>query len=232
MFWRITCEQADETAPEGAVDGRFVLHRHRDEWGAHLDLRLEQDGYLLGWRIDGMDLKAEPWATEKTPHSVRWLDQDGDAVREDAGVFVWLDRGPGRRRVLLRGREGSRVVEVHHEEGLSPSAVCAVRAALTECGADASEVGQLIEDGARARQRAMERFCGLGRELDREAFDETVWRKALSGLSLDEIHGHLRAYEVRFDRKHPPQPVSQPERLEPGEAREGRAGEVMEILRT
>ena len=65
MIWKITCEQADESVAEETVAGRFVLHRHRDEWGAHLDLRLEQDGYLLGWRIDGTDLEAEPWATRK-----------------------------------------------------------------------------------------------------------------------------------------------------------------------
>jgi hypothetical protein len=49
---------------------------------------------------------------------------------------------------------------------------------------------------------------------------------------LDEIQGHLRAYEVRFDRKHPPQPVSRPERLDVDEEQEHRTDAVMEILRT
>jgi hypothetical protein len=70
-----------------------------------------------------------------------------------------------------------------------------------------------MRDGALARQRAIERFCGLGRELDAEAFDPAVWRKTLAGLTLEEIQAHLRTYEVRFDRVYPPAPVSRPERL-------------------
>ena len=81
-----------------------------------------------------------------------------------------------------------------------------------------------------SRQIAVERLCGLGRELDGAVFDEAVWRKTLRGLSLDEIHRQLHAYEVRFDRKYPPQSVSRPERL-PEDKEEGRAGAAMAILR-
>jgi hypothetical protein len=82
-----------------------------------------------------------------------------------------------------------------------------------------SDAAQLVLDGIAARDRATARLCGLGRELDGGAFDESAWRKSLRGLSLDEIHAQLRAFEVRFDAKYPPAPVSRPERLpEDGEA--------------
>ena len=73
-------------------------------------------------------------------------------------------------------------------------------------------------DGVTARRRALERFCGLGRELDGSAFDEAVWRRTLESLSLDEITRHLRAYEVRFDHKFPPSPTSYPETLPDSES--------------
>ena len=55
-----------------------------------------------------------------------------------------------------------------------------------------------------------------GRELDGESFDEALWRKTLEALTLDEIHGQLRSFEVRFDVKHPPMPVSRPDAPEDG----------------
>ena len=221
MFWRVICESADGAAagtsnagvPATGSDGRFVLHGHRDADGPHLDLRLEQDGHLMGWRIAAEALEGEPWATDKAPHPVRWLDQDGDAVREDAGEYVWLERHPDRRSVLLRGNRGTRVIRFEPVCGLPVSAIRSVSEALEEHGMDAGMAGRLVADGITARRRAIERFCGLGRELDGAAFEEAVWRKTLGHLTLDEIHAQLRAYEIRFDEKYPAAPVSRPERL-------------------
>ena len=72
MLWNLTNEkrsEEDRVAPEHC-DGRFVLHRHHDADGPHLDLRLEQDNFLLGWRIDASGLDEECWATEKRPQSI------------------------------------------------------------------------------------------------------------------------------------------------------------------
>ena len=216
-------------------DGRFVLHRHCDAQGPHLDLRLEQDGHLVGWRIDAAALSGEAWATEKPPHPLRWLDQDGDAVRGDAGVYQWLERSAGGGVLLLAGNAGTKRLRVSREEGLPARYVRSVCEALTACGAGGEEAGRLIVDGMAARRRATARLCGLGRELDGGAFDEAVCRKALSGLSLDEIHGQLRAYEVRFDQKYPPRAVSCAERLpeeDRGEAStKVRAAEAFSIVR-
>ncbi len=92
------------------------------------------------------------------------------------------------------------------------------------------QVAQAVDDGLEARRRAVERFCGLGRELDGLAFDETVWRRTLEPLTLREIHRHLSAYEIRFDQKYPPQPVSRPEPL-PDSGPKGVSERAMAILR-
>lgn len=235
MFWRVICEEGSDASEPDRSDGRFVVHQHRDADGPHLDLRLEHGEYLVGWRVDGDTLEGEPWATVKSPHPASWLDQDGDAVRMDAGVFTWVERGADRRVLLLHGRTGTRRVRLERAMGLPAAAARAVCEALTACGADMREAGRLIQDGATARARAIERLCGLGRELDGSAFDAPVWRKLLADLSLEEIHAQLRAYEVRFDAKYPPGPVSRPERLPEGECSDGagvaRSDVAMAIVR-
>ncbi len=231
MFWRVTGLPVNEEELPGdersraRPDGRFVVHRHVDQHGPHLDLRLECGEHLVGWRIDGLRLEDDLWATEKGPHPIRWLEQDGDAVREDAGLYTWLERSSDRRVLLLKGGHKTRLLRLEQEPGLPPRVVRSICAALKESGLSveqAGDVGRLVRDGLTARQRAVERLCGLGRELDESAFDETVWRKALSALTLEEVHTQLRTFEIRFDEKYPPEPVSRPERLpaSDGEARE------------
>lgn len=215
MFWKIRCEDAPEESGH-APEGRFVLHRHVDSGGEHLDLRLECDGHLKGWRIDAAELGREAWATEKAPHPVRWLEDDGDAVRMDAGEYAWSRSGRDGGDLLLFGSDGCRCVSVSRAEELPVDAARAIADAIREHEMEPSQVAALIVDGATARKRATERLCGLGRELDGDAFDDVVWRKTLSGLTLEEIHGQLRSFEVRFDVKHPPLPVSRPEASEDG----------------
>ena len=229
MFWQLTPRETEEPVelPPDALLGRFVLHRHRDPLGQHLDLRLEQDGCLLGWRIDGTSLDGAPWATEKAPHPLHWLEQDGDAVRVDSGSYGWIGRDSERGELLLCGEHGDIVLVVERVPGPAPEAIRRICEALSECGAEPGDAGRLVRDGATARTRAVERLCGLGREVDGPTFDESLCRKMLQGLSLDEIHAHLRTFEVRFDRKYPPQPVSKPESLS-----EDRMDAAMTILRS
>jgi hypothetical protein len=236
MYWSIHTvnpeELAQRAAPEpGPPAGRFVLHRHRDAAGPHLDLRLEQDGFLLGWRIDGSSLSGGCWATEKPPHPLYWLEQDGEAVRMDEGAYTWVRRDAGERELMLHGRGGTTFLRVHRERGMRVSAVRELCATLNEHGLTSCQAAGLVADGVVARRRAIERFCGLGRELDGAAFDAAVWRKTLAPLSLQEIQSHLQGFEVRFDRKYPPQPVSRPEPL-PEESVPANAARAMAILKS
>ncbi len=230
MFWSLTC---DDDAPDDAAfqpQGRFVLHRHRDADGPHLDLRLEQDDALVGWRIAAESLETGAWATEKRPHPVHWLEHDGDALCDDRGVYACIESGGDVCSLLLRGQHGLRRLRLAREGALPARAARDVCRTLVDLGARADDAPRLLRDGFAARQRAVERLCGLGRELDGAAFDEPLWRRTLEGLSLDEIHAQLRAYEVRFDLKYPPAPVSRPEPL-PEEDDGRRTRNVLTLLR-
>jgi hypothetical protein len=77
MYWKLSemrREPSDGAPPVG--EKRFVLHRHVDADGPHLDLRLEAGNCLLGWRIAGEELNPGCWASEKAPHPKSWLDED------------------------------------------------------------------------------------------------------------------------------------------------------------
>lgn len=229
MYWKLTCEPADQAA-DIHHDGRFVLHRHVDQAGAHLDLRIEHGESLQGWRIDGLDLESGAWATDKGSHPCEWLSQDGDAIREDEGTYQWLERTPQSCRLVLRGRDGEREIRLVRTEGLAPSCVRDLRDVLDRLGRNASDAARLVADGVIARQRAIARLCGLGRELDGDTFNEDLWRRTLDSLTLDEIHAQLRGYEVRLDAKYPPDPISKPDPL-PDEA-PNRTEAALTILRT
>jgi hypothetical protein len=212
MYWTLTITPAEPAQP-ATPDGRYVLHRHRDAIGAHLDLRIETGECLTGWRIDATSLDGEPWATEKAPHDLRWLKHPGDAICLEVGTYHWLESNEDERALVLHSNGESRIVRARRVDGLPPVAVRDILHALDEASARECDAARLIADGATARTRAIERFCGLGRELDGPSFDDTLWRRTLAQLSLDEIHVHLRAYETRFDHKYPPTPTSKPEPL-------------------
>lgn len=231
MFWKLTfapLTPTESNTPQN--DGRFVLHRHHDDTGPHLDLRIETGDCLRGWRIDSEDLISAAWATEKAAHPVDWLDRDAGMARVDAGTFEWEECSPDWRTLVLHGRDGDIRVCAQLEIGFPPAVARAISEAVTSAGASVNEAAHLILDGVTARRRTVERLCGLGRELDGEAFDEPAWRRSLDTLSLDEIHAHLRAYEVRFDQKYPPTPVSRPQPL-PEEESDDRAGKAFTIVR-
>ena len=211
MLWRLTCERIAAPTTKADAAGRFVLHQHRDEQGPHLDLRLEHEGYLLGWRIEGVSFEGRTWALTKSPHSARWLDHDADAQRLDDGAYSWELRTDRERVLLLHGAHGTYRIRGEAQQHLDTRTLCAISEALRTYEIDGDDLAQLIDDGVQARKRAIARLCGLGKELDEDAFDEHAWRALLQGVSLSEIQSHLRAFETRFDRKYPPQPISQPE---------------------
>lgn len=213
MFWNMTVTET-ERAEDFKPQGRFVLHRHCDADGAHLDLRLESEGHAVGYRIGGVALADGAWATEKMPHPLHWLEQDGDAVREDAGLYRIVKETPEARELELHGASGVRVVRFAKETGLDAAAVRAIALALRGLELPAAQAAALLCDGALARREALDRLCSLGRELDGVLFDEARWRDQLAAQSLEDIAAQVRAFQARFNHKYPPAPVSKPEPLE------------------
>lgn len=129
----------------------------------------------------------------------------------------------GTRFVMPQSREweGLNTLVTHREltpfgagAPVNAEAIRAVSEAVEACGGDVHHAASLVRDGMAARKRASARLLGLARELDGAAFDEVAWKETLREASLDVIHGHLRAFEARFDAKYPPQPVSAPEPLQ------------------
>lgn len=224
MHWTLeNVEALDPAAAGTARDGRFVLHRHHDAEGPHLDLRMETGGCLAGWRIDGDALAPGATAGDKAPHPLRWLDQDGSAQRLDRGEYAWESRDADTWTVLLRGARGALRLVWRRERGLGPAAARALALAAREHGVTQDRLAALAGDGVEARNRAVARLCALGRRLDGAHFDEASWRALLAGLSLREITGHLAAFETRLDGLFPPEPASRPEALDGGGGRAARA---------
>lgn len=228
MFWSVRMMPEEEAREALKPCGRFVLHRHVDAEGPHLDLRLEAEGYAVGYRIGGAALADGAWATEKMPHPAEWLERDGDAVREDAGVYAVRAETADYRELELHGATGVRVLRFQRESSIDAAAVLDVAMALRESSASATQAAQLIRDGIGARRRAVERLCGLGRELDGQTFDETLWRRMLTGCSLEEVQSQLQLFEARFDARFPARPVSACESLEESEEAE----RVLALVRT
>lgn len=230
MFWKLNSEEgpASLAAAGLASEGRYVLQRHRDELGEHLDLRLEQDGYLLGWRVGGTALDVV-WATEKAPHPLAWLDEQGGASEIESGRYAWEKRTTDSGTLLLESEEACRRVRVQRAAHIDPEQVRAIAEALDAESITFGDAAKLVRDGLTARRRSIERLCGLGRELDGAAFDDALWRKSLAVLDLDEIHSQLRSFEARFDAKYPARPVSRPEALDDA-SEAGRFNEAFSIL--
>lgn len=206
---------------EVAEGRRFVLHRHSDREGEHLDLRLEDGDVLFGWRLprDAPERLAEGDEVVcelKRMHPRKWLDvnEDGCFV-EDAGTYRWLERGSDRGVGVFWGKRfGGRYSFTRRSVSEGPVSLIGKELGLDLARAeDAAQLLARARDGETSRNRAVERLCALGRELDGDFFDEKMWRSTLGHLSLREIQGHLRSFERRFDEKHPPVPVTKQERL-------------------
>lgn len=215
MYWKIvSVEPVPGAAPAEESAPRFVLHRHTDARGPHLDLRVEDGhGRLRGWRIAADDLAPGADAEAKRPHPAAWLDEDGAALRLDDGRCVAESVAEDRVTVLLCGRAETRRVALRAETPLPAGCARALAEAAREHRLAPETLAGLVRDGVEARDRAVARLCALGRELDGPSFDARAWRDLMAPLGLPEIRAHLAGFEARLDRLHPPEPVSRPEPL-------------------
>jgi len=185
----------------------------------------------MGFRVDGAILEGAQWASAKAPHPLHWLTQDGTAIREDEGYYHWESGDANQGVLLLQGRSGAFRIHVDAAAQIPETILAGMREVAERIGVSISALAALVEDGATARDRALTRFCGLGRELDGDTFDEKLWRNTLSGERLAVIQQYLHGLEVRFDKKYPPTPVSIPAPLDNQETKTNN-GRAMEILRT
>ncbi len=231
--------ETERTGQDISERGRFVLHRHRDDGGEHLDLRLEEGEVLVGWRLsrNAMEQLAQGDGVVcelKLIHPKRWLDVNGGVCDvEDSGTYRWVRRDADGGTALFDGKRLAGQYEFARRKEPAEPVPDSYRDFLSvvkdELGLDlarADDVARLVasaRDGDTARSRAVERLCALGVELDGESFDEKMWRKTLRHLSLAEIHAHLRSFERRFDEKYPPLPVTKREKLEERDRRRERA---------
>lgn len=212
---------AGEVGPNDGAggEGRYVVHRHADEGGPHLDLRVEvAERSLAGWRlpadaIDRMGTGEDVLCAVKAEHPARWLDHDSSVCAVvDAGRYTESRDEDGSVRLAFSGPALNGVYEFRRRsnEGV---VMALIKTAEQFTGkrvevADVERLATAAEDGRTARVRAEERLCGLGRELDGDAFDETLWRCMLAPLSLKEIYRQVARFERRYDEKYPPAHVT------------------------
>ena len=214
MYWQLTSMTRQEPMPGVAEGAHFVLHKHNDASGPHHDLRLEAGNCLLGFRIAGESLEAGCWATEKMPHPKEWLKQDRDAQRLLTGTYAWRDTEPEHRELTLHSEEATLTLHFERCDALPVESVRALATLARKQHLAVNTLAGLVEDGLTARRNAIARFCGLSRDLDGKSFDESGWRGMLEAMTLRQIGEQLAAVETRYDRSHPPAPVSRPEALE------------------
>ena len=100
----------------------------------------------------------------------------------DAGSYRWEACETGVKALLLEGRGQTQRMAFEQVAGLPVSAVRVLLAVMRRHEVDAEALGALASDGVAARQRAVARFCGLGRELEGDTFDELLWRKRWPGF--------------------------------------------------
>jgi len=197
----------------------YLMHRHEGAGGVYLDLHIERPGCgVARWRM-GVDVLERLSAGEEVvctlnpEDSMRLAEHDTpEHATVDEGTYVDQGEAEDRRRLVFRGR----VLDGEYEfrAVCDDNVVTALAEAIRE-EPDGPLTPESVEefivaarDGRIARGRAVERLCGLGRELDGDAFDDRLWRRMLDGLSLAEIHRQTARLERRFDEKYPPRPVS------------------------
>jgi len=215
-------EAGERTGAEGDHTHRelqYLVHRHDGTGGTYLDLHIERPGGSVArWTmgVNGLDrLSAgeEAVCTLNPEDSMRLADQDTpEYAMVDEGTYTDKGEAAGRRRLVFRGRvlDGEYEFRVVCDDNVVGVLADAIReepdTLLTP--ESVKEFIAAARDGRVARGRAVERLCGLGRELDGDAFDDRLWRRMLDGLSLAEMYRQTARLERRFDEKYPPRSVS------------------------
>ncbi|HOK09982.1 MAG TPA: hypothetical protein PLT82_11210 [Candidatus Hydrogenedens sp.] len=212
-------------------EGRFVVQRHKDKQGHHLDVRLEQDHYLLGWRIEAHELLPKLWGQEKLPHDPIWLETDKETECLLAGRYRWFKQSDTCGYLELTSETGQQMVyQVERWAGFPARFQQALWQRMQTWQIAPADVPSLIEDGIHARKYAIRKLCGLGQFLDGDAFCSEHWEKALARCSLEEIYSYLQKWEARFSRYAPSERISRPEKIDESWVKSGDNKLSQEIL--
>ncbi|HOQ90371.1 MAG TPA: hypothetical protein PLX03_09560 [Candidatus Hydrogenedentes bacterium] len=210
MLWTLESAEPVQEPPAEGWAGRWALHRHRDELGEHLDLRLEQDGVLGGLRVEGSELAPGVCAVEKGPHPLKWLAASASVEKLGAGRWGWLWREPALREIVLEERKALTRLAWRRAETIPLRAAARLGAWCREHQVDPDQLEALCADGWLARQAARERCRGLAALLEGEVQDPAAWQKQFGTLSLAELNARLELLEARLDRKHFPPALAAP----------------------
>lgn len=195
-------------------EGRFVLHRHRDKYGDHLDLRIEQDGYLLGWRLEAQELGEVMWGTEKLPHHPAWLEEKNGVEVVLTGKYRWHSHDENSGYLILYDDQNTtpvRTYRIDRWRGLPLSIQQKIARCVQQHGIRWGQLAGLIEDGLTARKQAIHRLRGLVQFLDGESLDDSHWIQLLEQASLHEIHRYLHQWSVRAEMQQPPPRLTKPD---------------------
>jgi len=228
MFWKLIVDGVSDSE-EFVPRDRYSLRRDTCEPGGAETLELHEGDVVRGWKMAGPLCDAAVWASELSSRSSSNRDTRIDPGGESGG-YAWEHVGMDGGTLLLERNGEICRIRVERVASLCLESAREIAGVMQEHGVASSDAAGLVADGLAARRNAVERLCGLGRELDSERFNDAVWRKTLAGLRLTDIHEQLRAFEVRFDEKYPPMPVSRPESLDES-ASVSRDEKAMLILR-
>lgn len=210
MFWMLDSIETINTDPLDGWAGQWILHRHRDHYGPHLDLRLEFRGILGGLRVDADALIPGVPATEKGPHPNAWLTAEGPAQEVGRGRWAWEKYTPDHRVLLLDNGTDRLRLGWKRAPALPTSVIVQLAAWAQQNHLTPDQLSALCADGLRARQAARARCRGLAALIEAEHFDPDAWNDLLEPLNLDALNQKLDALEARLDQLHPPAPWTHP----------------------
>lgn len=195
--------------------GRFIVQRHQDNLGVHIDIRLEHEGYLTGWRIDGVsELADEMWGEAKLPHNPNLL-YDANLPEIERGIYQWyLEDGEIGILELVSTSEDCKVFRVEKCCGVPLSVQRKLIEICSGYGLKWDEVSSLIGDGLKAREWMITKICGMAQYLDDQAFVQDDYVEYLKNRSFEELKESLIIWEKRLSLKKPVERVTKPINVE------------------
>ncbi|MCX8065998.1 MAG: hypothetical protein N3G21_12650 [Candidatus Hydrogenedentes bacterium] len=212
--------------------GRFIIHRHSDIAGEHIDIRLEEDFSLVGWRVDGTsELGDEMWGVAKLPHHPGLLD-DGTIPVVAKGKFRWLLDNKDDTFLELEFDDGEiRVYKVEKHGGLPASIQNRLNKIISDNGLSWDEALSLIGDGIKAREWLITKICGMVEYSGNYILPQAEYAEYLKGKSLDELKRNLTYWEKKVSSNQSVGRLTRPGDIgQEGESEKWKLSKVLELI--